>query len=1149
MRRALIDLRSVLWTGLLASKDIEFGRKVMFGEKEVHVNSAAHGYDNAVDHILLVLDELKIQPRDVIFADDGRNSKALRQTMFGGYKAGRDQAPEVTDQFNIAKEMLLKAFTQIGAQVCWQEAMEADDVLGYLSRHLDGEKWVVTNDGDMVVLIDEANDAHVIRQGRKDYNHYGPFSPKYTTVYKALVGDSSDGYGGAYKFGDAAFIKLLTAFGEEGLEAMKGLIEKKRLVDLAEDVAEVKELQCVIDGAEMVYTSYALAKLYPEKINTMRRPLQWRVGMVSDISLCEDERLRKFHSQVRLIHAANYDEAVAWAQKQFNFSPYVALDIETSTPEASDEWLRMQGKEDGNVVDVFGSELTGLGLTFGPNMQYTFYLTHDHVEEAGVANLTREQVRDFVGSVPRSKLTLVHNAQFELPVLYNTWGEDWKGDPEYHGFLPNVRDTAVLSSYADENRRANLKGLSSEVLGYAQVTYEQVTTRTYDADRVPVGGKEVRRYTGDDDVEYVVMQYKMNELTAKEVLSYGADDCICTAAIYNHFRVICEIENTYEVFDEVETFPAYLTALGFVHGVDFSPETMRAMELDDDKQYDESCAILRAYLVEKEWEGVICPSYDEITPAAVKEVFAILTGETLEMRVRKIDRMAHEVGLAADSISDEEVADKVRVLSVIVGNNNHELLNELVAANFTGEPRLDLGSPKQMKAFLYDHIGMPINIINDVTDTEKKNNPALAKAAIKFKQFRSGKDIVMSEDDMLLLRQKAKTDDTAIAFGLAFDRDKIGDREAEILDCIGKMKTVMTRRSLFYKNYRNARHWKDGKIHASLRQTGTVTRRYSSSNPNLQQIPKKGEGVKFRECFIPHHRNAVICSIDFAGQELRLAAEASQDKNMLACYVGNNLKDIHSITASSSMKLKWGAEVVKGLFEEYGEASNDEYGLFLKLRNLGKSDKLGKKADDLRKDSKNVNFTAQFGGKAAKISERLIMPLEDAQLFLTARSDMFPDVDVAAEKSAQKCKEVGYAQTFMGGRRHLREGITSADRGSVERAARQSWNMEIQGSAAEMTKLAMARVWTSGVPFRYDFRFVAPIHDELVFSVGGSEALEAIREVHECMVEKYSTMEVPILGSISLGLNFGEQQEAGDWFIQENIEKILTKLFPKKEAA
>ena len=1148
MKRAIIDLRSVLWPGLLVGKDVEFGRKVMFEEKEVLVNSASYGYDNAIDHLLIVLDELKIKPRDCILVDEGRNSKLMREMMFAGYKAGRDQAPEIKDQFNIAKADLIKVFLEMGAQVCWQDGMEADDVIGYLAQNLKGERYVVTNDGDLCVLIDPDNGINVYKGGMLNYNPFGPFSPKYITVYKALVGDSSDKYPGAYKFGEKAFLKMLELFNEDGLEAMDLLIRGKQLNRLSEDVDAMKELQRVIDHAEDVYTCYALAKLYTEKVNTLRKPLEWRVGMVKDISGCEDHRLRKFYGQVRLITAENYDDAVAWAKKHIEASPYASLDIETSTPPESDEWLMLQNKDDGNVVDVFGSRLTGLGTTFGDNCQYTFYLTYDHREEPGVTNLTLQQVRDFVDLIPRRTKTIVHNAQFELPVLYGEWGEDWKDDPEWHGFLRNVRDTRIASSYVDENLKAGLKNLSSHYLGYEQVTYEQVTTKTFPAEdyKYEMGGKVVRAY--DDQLHgdaLVDVQFKMNELTANRVLSYGADDCICTAALYNHFLTRMELENVDQVFDEVETLPAYLTAKAFVDGADFDLETMIRMSNDDDKTYDAAWVILRQYLIDRGWEGTQTPVFTEINPANVKEAFMIVTGQKLDTMVRMADKLSKFIlNWAEDgeaSGEDEEMLDKVRLLGVAVGAGDLDTLNKVVAECFDGEPKLDLASPKQMKALLYDGMGIPIKIVNDLTDLEKQHDKVLSETMRRFKKFRAGDTTVeITAEDYAVLKKKAKTDDTAIAFALAFDRDKLSDADAEALDAIGKMKTVMTRRSLFYKNYRNILHWKDGKIHASINQCGTVTRRYSSSKPNLQQLPKKGEGVKFRECFRPHHRDAVVCSIDFSGQELRLAAWKSQDKNMLSCYIGENLRDIHSITASGAMKLKWGAEVVQELYGRFG--SDDDYSVFIKARALGKADTLGKKADDLRKDSKNVNFAAQFGGKAPKISETIVMPLEDAQLFLDARNEMFPDVDVAAERAADKCKATGYASTFLGARRHLREGITSDNKGAVERAARQAWNMEIQGSAAEMTKLAMARLWKSDFLWKFDARFIAPVHDELITSISTRDALDAIKIKHECMTKKYADMEVPVWGSISLGPNLGQQIECGDWLIPENISSAIASV-------
>ena len=121
-----------------------------------------------------------------------------------------------------------------------------------------------------------------------------------------------------------------------------------------------------------MYESYACAQLHPEWVNTLRTPLQWTAGIVLP---AEDYRLRKWGQQVRLVTADNYDEAVKFLGTKLSSSPYVSLDIETSTPDESDEWLERRGVD---KVDVLGSELTGLGMTFGNNCQYTLYFSVDH---------------------------------------------------------------------------------------------------------------------------------------------------------------------------------------------------------------------------------------------------------------------------------------------------------------------------------------------------------------------------------------------------------------------------------------------------------------------------------------------------------------------------------------------------------------------------------------------------------------------------------------------------------------------------------------------------------------------------------------------------------------------------------------------------
>lgn len=1158
MKRGLVDLSSVIWTCLMAGKDREFGREVVTEEgKKVWVNSADYGYDNALNHLKTVMDDLRIPPRHLIFVIEGIDSKLGRQMVLPEYKSSRKDVPELYDVFNAVKSRLLKFFLALGGQAVTQPNVEADDIIGYLAKNLQGERWIISADKDLAQCV--GGDVHQYRMGVTNENPFGPFPHHLIPVCIALVGDSSDKIPGARGFGPKAFLDLLSVFGEEGLESLRELIETRTLDRLTEDVGELKALHKVIDDADNVYKSYECGRLWIDKVNSVRRPLEWQVGMVRPRSEIGETQFNQYGGLVFSVTKENLDEALSFFGKHVNYSPEIALDIETSTPPESDEWIENLGKkEERTPVDVFGSTLTGMSLTFGWNMQYTIYISVDHLEEDKFTNVSKEDVVRFLRMIPKGKEIVVHNAAFELPVCYMELSKLLGDDPEWHGFLPNVIDSRIMSSYVDENRSAGLKSLSKEVLGYEQETYQEVTTHAMSeseyADRCKVAGRKIGKVLQRAEEEGVPtllqVQFKMNELTCRHVLSYGADDTICTAALSNHFRVLMELEGVWDVFMQVEQLPAYVTAKAFVDGVDFSLETMGKMEKEDDVAYDAAWKILREYLIKIGFDGVHPPVFTEITNLSVKEMHQLVTGEPLVTLVKKADKLAKLIKQLADG---QDYEQKAYLLATFIESGDLKSINELVRSNFDGEPKLDLSSPKQMAHLLYDRMGLPVNIINDTTLKERAKQPELAEAVRKFKAKRAGKVVTLNEDELALVRKKATSDDTAIEYALAFDAEFIDEEARAALKAIGVMKRVITRRNLFYRNYWVAPHWKDGKIHGQANQCAAVTRRYSFSNPNLQQLPKKGEGVKFRAGFKPHHKNALIGSADFTGQELRLAAERSQDKNMLACYIGDKLKDIHSITAAGAMKLKWGVAAVKQLFEQYGyglESNPDgQYELFVRLRKLGKADPMGKKAEDLRKDSKNVNFAAQFGGQAAKLAETLIMKLEDAQLFLDARSAMFPGVDKAAKKAEEFCHRYGYAQTFMGARRHLREAIMSDDKSVAARAARQAWNMEIQGSAAEMTKLAMARLWRSGVLFRLDVRFIAPIHDELVISAHRDHIVEAMRVLHDCMTAPYANMKVPILASLSIGPDFANQIECGDWFIEENLVNAVNEIFEQKVAA
>lgn len=420
-KRGIVDLSSVIWTCLFAGKDTEFGREVISDGKKYQVNSASYGYENSLNHLLFMMDKLKLVPVDLIFVAEGKNSKAERQNIHPAYKANRDKCDEQYVEFNKIKESLIELFLNLGSQVVWQDGgVEADDVIGYLALHLQGERWIISGDKDLAVLVNPERGINHYRRGVINENPLGPFDHKYIPVYFAVVGDPGDKIPGARGFGKTYFDKMLTAFGNEGLEALYQLILKKDLKRLEEDVAELKCLQIIIDDAPNVYMSYELARLRIEKVNTMRRPLTWLHGMVKPKAQIEEDRLRKFGGEIRLVSAENYDEMYAWASKEVPKSPDFALDIEGSTPEESDAWLEAAGRTGDNEIDIFGSTVTSIQITFGNNNQYTVYLPVDNVEEPGVANLTVQQAYSFIRLLPKDRYNYVHNTQYELVVLKNT---------------------------------------------------------------------------------------------------------------------------------------------------------------------------------------------------------------------------------------------------------------------------------------------------------------------------------------------------------------------------------------------------------------------------------------------------------------------------------------------------------------------------------------------------------------------------------------------------------------------------------------------------------------------------------------------------------------------------------------------------------
>ena len=1064
--RLAFDMSSVIWTCLSVGVDRE-GQKIDFEGKRYQVNTSAYGYENAVNHMLANLKLAGCMPKDMIMVFEGLFSKAYRVNIDAGYKAQRGKRPpECYAAFQELAERLRRTFGMLGALALSQDYAEGDDTLGYLAENSEEDLRICTNDNDLAAVVGvNAYGAtiEVMVNGVLDPNKYGNWPHKYITVYKSLVGDTSDGIKGIKGFGDAAFTKLYQEFGEQGLADLLRLGREGSIEELVPKM-DNPILGQIVKGGDEFLRCYQLARLHTEWVSTMQHPLQFSPGLIKGAT--SDERLAEYAGGQYLVTAPKFEEFVAWARPLILAGEYTALDIETSTSDESDEWLIAQGSEDG--VDVIGSELTGMSLTFGRNLEHTVYIPVDHAE---TSNVDKKVLRDFIRSLCDAGVQfIIHNYSFEGTVLYNEWGLDWK-DNGSEGYLPNCLDTKLEASYVDENNSLGLKKLAQRWFNYAQVEYNTVTT---------IDG----------------VKHKMRELRGRHVKDYGCDDTIVTASFHNFAKLFMQLEHTWQVYLAVEIDAMYLHTQSFVHGTTCDVGKSKELEAIDDATYDEAWTALQTYLIEQGWEGTIRPVYTpEITPAQVKEAFLICTGTELKTAVRKLDKLIDAAELQGAKLFAE-------CLHYLASAGTAESFNALVAQLFRAEPVFNPGSTVQMQKLLYETMALPMRVFNKPTAIMKKQG------------IRQG---------------SPKSDELAIAYAKMMDATP---EQKSVLEALRLMKMVQTRRGLYYKTYPYFVHWKTGRIHSSHNQSSTNTRRASASKPNIQQMPKhpkiEGQAARFREVFVPHKRDAVVVSMDFMAQELRVIAEYSQDPNMLACYVGDNLIDMHALTGLGIAKRK--EPVIVWHYELFADFLDD------------KESHMHKFVKECRALGKKVNFTTEYGAMAPKLALTLLVPEDEAQEYIDAKEDAFPVVREWKDSVIAEARDRGFVMTMLGARRHLAPAFTSGDRWEESKAERQAVNFKVQSSSGEMTKLAEGRMWSQRLEQRFDCEIIGPVHDEVIASCAIKDLPVFVEAMHWCMVQQYADMKVPVKSSISFGPSFGVQFEIGELPTAEAVALGLVEL-------
>ncbi len=271
-----------------------------------------------------------------------------------------------------------------------------------------------------------------------------------------------------------------------------------------------------------------------------------------------------------------------------------------------------------------------------------------------------------------------------------------------------------------------------------------------------------------------------------------------------------------------------------------------------------------------------------------------------------------------------------------------------------------------------------------------------------------------------------------------------------------------------------------GKIHTSYNQAIAATGRLSSVNPNLQNIPIRTEnGRQIRKAFIPSDENHTFLSADYSQIELRIMAALSQDEEMLKAF--NEVKDIHSITAAKIYQIP--------------EDQVDS---------------------DMRRKAKTANFGIIYGISAYGLSQRLNIPRTEAKELIDGYFDNFPKIKEFMDKQIELARNQGFVQTIKGRKRYLAD-INSANAVVRGMAERNAINAPIQGSAADIIKIAMINIYRQFETLKLKSKMVLQVHDELNFDVQIDE-LEQVKQIVKTEME----------GAVDIGVQLTVEMNAAD---------------------
>lgn len=1144
------------------------------------VNTAGYGLRGFIDTYLSPL-LVDFSPLNIVAVWDGGND--YRKGLFADYKAKRHaaekdpaQEAQITKMMDMAKALLAYS----GAFNVRVEGVEADDVIGGFCKYLpEVNKLIQTVDGDLTQLSDDNTLVMVKNMPASDYQGY---PTKFVRIYKSMVGDTSDEFGGVPQIGPKAFEYLVKEYGYDGLLQLERNVASNDYTELLEAVeaTNCKVLRKLYEHRSTWRLMYLLAGLHPELLyGTNARKIirpEWYVRLPDAAKVREIlhiagdgglyELFERHMPTTTLVTPENWEQVRADFVAGLAETPLASFDYETYDRLGHD-WKPALPDTAKGYVDVLSQALTGGSFTYGGNLQHTFYLP---VEHAATANLDKARLTDLLDDIEGAGLDFVaHNARFEELVTKHELGFQMEG--------PIC--TQMLGTYVDENLEQGLKAHAQQWLKYEQTTYAQLMTRC--------GARDMR------------------DLTGEQVLDYACDDAFVAARLAMLFWMILKLEQQWEFAYGQDRFTVHSFNRSFETGVALDYAQLQTLAEADAAVVAANTTALHATLAEhcseinevgaqelKRAEGdnllklhlndgmnraqaqaKVSESYERWRQGSVyrehrqtyKPADFIATEKGFTRISAKVGLPVEMASVSASGITNwlvsaqshlnmkgstdpraAKLIDLVQAASADIRKREgetfltlkqfiqDEIIHDEGAREIEGD-ELNLNSPKQMQELLYCKLQLPVRLR---TFPQKK-----------------------SRRDMLGLDGNPSTNEDAILAAMAEDCPE-GDWRRHALQLLIETKECMTRQSLYYAKYPHWKHPDTGVVHPGTRNCGTKTRRPAGSSLNILAVSKG----PLRSIFIPRFKGHVIAALDFSGQELRLTGSESRDPVLIQAYTGGGtyvdedgmtrarFNDIHSTTgctfAAKVLEQTLGKEILKRL--SFDSSGSMDYEQFVSLLKEGEHvyEMVGDLALPLsnvivkiRKMAKTVNFLIIYGGQAFSMGMKLGVPERFAQQIIDGVFAGYPRLAPWQKETVEDAKRHGFITTAFGTRKHCDPNILSRDGGLRARAERQTVNHKIQGGAADTLKVVLTGAHNTRLYEETRSHLIAPVYDELVNSVPIDNVFEFVQRAQDLMNITPPGHAIPMLAEVSLGRNWQDasKNELGDRPSQRKVEALFDK--------